>query len=199
MLSHSCQSEVAQLCPTLSDPMDCSLPGSSVHAVFQARILEWVAISFYRGFSGPKDQTRVSHTASRLFTICKSKTKLTVIRMAIIKKWRGFSSSSAGKESTYNAGDPGLIPGSRRSTGDRIGYPLQYSWASLVAQLVKNSLAMRDTWLDLRVGKIPWRREWWLPFPVFWSGEFHGLYNPWGHKEADTTEQLSFQKKWNNW
>ena len=44
-----CESEVAQLCPTLCDPMDCSLPGSSVHGIFQARILEWVAISFSRG------------------------------------------------------------------------------------------------------------------------------------------------------
>ena len=40
------ESEIAQLCPTLSDPMDCSLPGSSVHGIFQARVLEWVAIAF---------------------------------------------------------------------------------------------------------------------------------------------------------
>ena len=43
---------------------------------------------------------------------------------------------------------------------------------------------------DLGFGKIPWRREW-LPTPVFWPGEFHGLYSPWGHKESDTTERLS--------
>ena len=48
-------SEVAQSCPTLSDPMDCSLPGSSVHGVFQARVLEWGAISFSRGSSQPRD------------------------------------------------------------------------------------------------------------------------------------------------
>ena len=59
----------------------------------------------------------------------------------------GFSGSSAGKESTCNAGDPGLIPGSGRSAGEGMGYPLQYSWASLVAQLVKNSLAMWETWV----------------------------------------------------
>ena len=51
------ESEVTQLCPTLCDPMDCSLPGSSVHGIFQARILEWVAISFSRGSSQPRDQT----------------------------------------------------------------------------------------------------------------------------------------------
>ena len=44
-------SEVAQSCPTLCDPMDCSLPGSSVHGIFQARVLEWIAISFSRGSS----------------------------------------------------------------------------------------------------------------------------------------------------
>ena len=50
-------SEAAQLCPTLCDPMDCSLPGSSVHGIFQARILEWVAIFFSRESSQPRDQT----------------------------------------------------------------------------------------------------------------------------------------------
>ena len=58
-----------------------------------------------------------------------------------------FPDSSVGKESAYNAGDPGLIPGSGRSPGEGIGYPLQYSWASLVAQLVKNLPAMHQTWV----------------------------------------------------
>ena len=51
---------VTQLCPTLCDTMDCSPPGSSVHGILQARILEWVAISFSRGSSQPSDQTRIS-------------------------------------------------------------------------------------------------------------------------------------------
>ena len=55
----------------------------------------------------------------------------------------GFPSSSAGKESAYNARDPGSISGSGRSSGEGIGYPLQYSWTSLVSQLVKNLPAMR--------------------------------------------------------
>ena len=58
----------------------------------------------------------------------------------------GFG-SSVGKESTCNAGDPGLIPGSGRSSGEGKGYPLQYSWASSVAQLVKDLSAMRETWV----------------------------------------------------
>ena len=60
----------------------------------------------------------------------------------------GFPASLAGKESACNARDPGLIPGSARSTGEGIGYPLKYSWASLVAQLVKNLSAMRETWVQ---------------------------------------------------
>ena len=57
----------------------------------------------------------------------------------------GFPDSSVGKESTCNAGNPGSIPRLGRSAGDGIGYPLQYSWASLVAQLVKNLPAMHET------------------------------------------------------
>ena len=60
---------VAQLCPTLCDPMDCSLPGSSVHGIFQARILEWVAIPFSRRSSQPRNQTQVSCVAGRFFTV----------------------------------------------------------------------------------------------------------------------------------
>ena len=60
---------------------------------------------------------------------------------------RVFLGSSTGKESTCNAGDPGSIPGSGRSAGEGIGYPLQYSQASLVAQLVKNLPAMWETWI----------------------------------------------------
>ena len=87
---------------------------------------------------------------------------------------RGFPDSSVGKESACNAGDPHLIPEWERSTGEVIGYPLQYSWASHVAQLVENLPTIRETW----VGKIPWRRKR-LPTPVFWLGELHGVYSPW--------------------
>ena len=61
---------------------------------------------------------------------------------------QGFPDSSVGVESTWNAGDPGSIPGSERSTGEGIGYPLQFSWASLVAQLVKNLPAVQETWVQ---------------------------------------------------
>ena len=98
----------------------------------------------------------------------------------------GFPDSSVGKEPTCNAGDSGLIPESGRSAGEGVGYPLQYSWASLEVQLVKNLPAVWrpgfDPWIE-----ILWRREW-LPIPVFWLGESHELYSPWGHKESDMTE-----------
>ena len=62
-------SEVAQSCLTLCDPMDCYLLGSSIHGIFQARVLEWVAISFSRGSSQPRDLTQVSCIAGRCFTV----------------------------------------------------------------------------------------------------------------------------------
>ena len=63
------ESEVAQSCPTLSYPVDCRPPGSSLRGISQARILEWVAISFSRGSSRPRDRTLVSHIAGRCFTL----------------------------------------------------------------------------------------------------------------------------------
>ena len=83
------ESEVAPSRPILGDPMDCSLPGSSVHGLFQARELEWGAIA--------------------------------------------FSAS--------------LITGSEISSGEWIGYPLEYSWASHVGQMIKNPPAMQKTWV----------------------------------------------------
>ena len=62
-------SEVAQSCLTFRDPMDCSLPGSSVHGIFQVIVLERIAISFSRGSSRPRDRTQVSHIVDRRFTV----------------------------------------------------------------------------------------------------------------------------------
>ena len=85
----------------------------------------------------------------------------------------GFPDSSAGKESACNAEDPGVIPGSGRSAGEETGYPFQYSWASVVAQLVKNPPEMWKTWVPslgwedpLEKGKashssiLAWRIPW---------------------------------------
>ena len=75
---------VAQSCPTLYDPMECSPPGSSVHDIFQARILEWVIISFSRGSSQLRDQTQVSCTAGRLLTELQGKPKNTKVVLTIL-------------------------------------------------------------------------------------------------------------------
>ena len=65
---HEVKVKVAQCCPTLCDPMDRSLPGSSAHEILQARILEWIAVLFFKGSCQPRDRTRVSCIAGRFFT-----------------------------------------------------------------------------------------------------------------------------------
>ena len=87
--------------------------------------------------------------------------------------------------------DPGRLQSMEWDTSERLHFhlhPLQYSWASLVAQLVKNPPAMLETW----VGKIPWRTGR-LPSPVFWPGEFHGLYSPMGLQRDRTESSFFFQ------
>ena len=95
-----------------------------------------------------------------------------------------FPDSSVGEESTYDAGDPGWISGSGRSLGEGIGYPLQYPWSSLVAQLVKDQPAMRETWVrflgwedplekgkDIHSSILAWR--------IPWTGEVHMVPKSW--------------------
>ena len=83
--------EVAQLCLILCDPMDCSLTGSSVHGIFQTRILEWVAISFSRGSSRPRDRTRVSCIVGSCFTVWATREVVTkwilLVRYESSIKW----------------------------------------------------------------------------------------------------------------
>ena len=88
-----------QWCPTLWDPMDYSLPGSSVHGILQWRLLEWVAISFLRGSSEPRDQTRVSCIAGRFFTVWGTKEALVTYQkitylFSIIPVLYGFTQPS---------------------------------------------------------------------------------------------------------
>ena len=95
------------------------------------------------------------HTTNwEIINLDKAQTQSTV---SLHLEW-GFPHSSVGKESTCNAEDLGLIPGRGRSAGEGFGYPLQYSWASLVAHLVKNPPAMWETWFYPWGGKFPWRR-----------------------------------------
>ena len=98
-----------------------------------------------------------------------------------------LNDSSVGKESASNAGDPGSIPGSGRSPGEGIRYPLQYSWTSLVAQLVKNPAAIQETWVQsLGWEDSPGERKGYL---LQHSGLENSMdYSAWGHAESDKTE-----------
>ena len=110
----------------------------------------------------------------------------------------GFPDSSAEKKSSCKAGDPGLILGSGSSPGEWVGYTFQSSWASLVAQTVKNPPAMWDTWIrhlswdDLLVGKIPWRRAW-QPTAVFLPREF-----PWRQEPGGLATVHRITKSWHS-
>ena len=112
--------------------------------------------------------------------------------MCILTQERGFPGNSAGKEADCSAGDPSSIPGWGSSPGEAIGYPFQYSWASLVAQTVKNLPAMWETWLldwedpldegmatksSILAWRVPTDRGVWLAIE-------HGV------AELDTTERL---------
>ena len=100
----------------------------------------------------------------------------------------GFLSSSDDKESACNAGDPGSTPGLGRSPGEGIGYPLQYSWASLVAQPGKNPPVMKETWVQsLGWQDSPGERK---AYPLQDSGLENSMDYPWGYKESDMTERL---------
>ena len=111
--SHNVPTEATQLCPTLCDRMDCSLSGSSVHGIFQARVLEWIAIVLrFKILPG-------------LGIMCLNSSQLFLLVTLLLSM--AFPGGSDGKVSACNAGDPGSIPGSGRSPGEGNGTPLQHS------------------------------------------------------------------------
>ena len=105
----------------------------------------------------------------------------------------GFPGSSAGKESACNAGDASLIPGSGSSPGEWIGYPFHYSWASLMAQMVKNLPAMQETWVQSLVWEDSLEESKATHSSILaWGISMdRGAYSPWGCKGSDVTERLS--------
>ena len=112
----------------------------------------------------------------------------------------GFPDSSVGKESACSAGDSSSIPGLGRSPGEGIGYPLQYSWASLVAQLIKNPPATWKTWVRSLSREDPLEKGMATHSNIL-PRESHGQRNlegcsPWDCKESDMTEQLSTHTHW---
>ena len=95
----------------------------------------------------------------------------------------GLRDNSVGKESACNAGDTGSIPGSGRCAGEGISYPLQCSWASLVAQLVKNPPAMWETWVQSLGWEDPLEKRMASHSSILAWG-IHGIYSPWSCKQT---------------
>ena len=85
IINSESESEVTQSCPTLCDPVDCSLRNSSVHGILQARMLEWVAISFSRGSSRPRDRARVSRIGGRRFNLWATR-EAYIVYLKVVKR-----------------------------------------------------------------------------------------------------------------
>ena len=116
--------------------------------------------------------------------IIKRKTKPIYVTLG------GFpGSSSTGKDSTCNAGDPGLTPGSGSSPGEGIGYPLEYSWASLVAQMAKNQSAMPEIWVQSLGWEDPLEKEM-QPTPIFLPEEAHGQRSLVGYTQSMGSQRV---------
>ena len=126
------EGEVAQSCPTLWDPVDCSLPGFSIHGIFQARVLEWVAISFSRGSSQPRDTNPgLLHCRQTLYPLSQENglNKWTVLAILYVEIGASQVVLMV-KNLLVNAGDTGDAgsnPGLERSPGIGNGNPLLYS------------------------------------------------------------------------
>ena len=142
----------------------------SVYGILHARTLELVAISSCRGSCWPRTEP-MSLTSASLEG--------------------SFPDSSVGKESTCNAGDPSSISESGRSPGEGIGYPLRFLWFPLWPSWWWIHLQCRRPGFNSWVGKISWRKER-LPITVFWTGEFHGLYSPHGHRVRPNWATFTF-------
>ena len=143
---------------------------------------------FSKGSSPPRDKTWVSCIAGRLFTISATREAHKCQKQD--SNPRQSRSRSMQETPVRFLGGKGPL-----EKGQATHSWSEYSWAFLVAQMVKNSPAIWKTWVHPGVGKIPWRTAW-QPTPVFLPGESPwaeepGGYSPGGHEELDTTERLS--------
>ena len=155
---HACMLSCVQLC----DPMDCSQPGSSVHGISQARILKWVAISYSKGSSQPRDRTHVSYVSYVSCISCDSCIGRQILYHCPTWEAHGFLSAyPVGRECsqqpavqifTHNYRAPGLP-----------------WWLSGKESACQCRRCRFDPW----AGKIPWRRKW-QPTSVFLPGKSHG-------------------------
>ena len=157
--------------------MDRSPPGSSVHGIFQARVLEWVVISFSRGSSQPRDRTWVSHIAGRHFTIWATREAK---RQVISNRWHL-------NDYILEACFSFIFILSFNPTFASLWLSRWLSYKEYSCQRRRN----RRHEFDPFVGKISWKRKW-QPPPVFLPGQRSLLgYSPGDHKESDITELLS--------
>ena len=125
--SRESESEASQSCPTLCHPTDYSLLYPSVHGIFQARVLEWVAISFSRGSFPPRDRTQVSRIVGRGFTFWTTREALSFKTVWYLGGNTASQVALVVKNPPANAGDVVSIPRSGKSPGGRDGNTLQYS------------------------------------------------------------------------
>ena len=135
-----------QSCPTLFDSMGCK-PARFLCPWGFSRQVYWSGLPCPPPGDLPNTGIKPSlpHCRQILYHLSHQgspKSSISFVIFLPFNDFQGFSDSSVGKESACNAGDSGQIPGSGRCFGEGVGYPLQYSWASLVAQLVKNPPAM---------------------------------------------------------
>ena len=156
-------------CLTLCNPMDCSPPGSSVHGISQARILEWVTVSFSRRSSQPKELTWVTCIAGGCFTIWATRE----VGMSHLLIFQDTTSTRDGLFEIYYIHFPGFPD------------------ASAVKKQKQNSPAVQETQVRSLVWKDPLERRKWKPSPLFLPGKSHRQrslagYNPWGFKKCLT-------------
>ena len=141
------ESEVAQSCPTFSDPMDYSLPGSSIHGIFQARVLEWIAISFSIIFHFHAWEA----WWAAVYGVSQSRTWLKWLSLAAMVL-SSFPGGLASKKSTCNVGDLDLIPGLGRCPGGRHSNYNILDWRIPMDrgawQATVHGIAKSHTWLS---------------------------------------------------
>ena len=198
----------AESCLTLCNSMDCSPPGSSVHGILQARILEWVAISFSREFSWPRDRTSISCVSRLILYYCVTwegyvySSNHSNIQLAITITFSYHLCRIRFRTLQPHVFIPmpsPVLPMSCCSSSSidsshkiiaffSLTFIMKFPGGSAVQNPPTNA---RDTGSILGSGRSPWKRKW-QPSPVFLLGKSHGWrslvgYSPWGGKESDRT------------